>query len=72
MILIIFTVGVTGGGGEQELHSDVTFQFISANETGPPVGGESVLILSAAGSCVMTFILSGQGNKVIAYLKNPP
>lgn len=31
--------GYMGGGGEQELHSDMTFQFISANEKGPSCGG---------------------------------
>lgn len=30
--------GYVGGGGEQESHSDVTFQFISANEKGPSCG----------------------------------
>lgn len=60
-------------GGEQEFHSDITFQFISANEKGPSLnGGICVSILSAAGSCVMKLTLSGQGNKVIVYLKNPP
>lgn len=28
-----------GGGGEQELHSDMTFQFISANEKCSSYGG---------------------------------
>lgn len=28
-----------GGGGAQELHSDMTFQFISTNEKGPSCGG---------------------------------
>lgn len=28
-----------GGGGEQELHSDMTFHFISANGKGPSYGG---------------------------------
>lgn len=67
LLLIILTLGVLGGGGEQALHSDVTFQFISANGKGPSCGG-NLSILSTAGSCVMKFMLSGQGNKVIATL----
>lgn len=31
--------GYVGGGGAQELHSDMTFQFISTNEKGPSCGG---------------------------------
>lgn len=40
LFLIVFTLGVLRvGGGKQELHSDMTFQFISANEKGPSCGG---------------------------------
>lgn len=84
LILIIFISGLQdgaagGGGGKQELHSDmtfpfisdITFQFISANENSPSCGG-NLSVLSAAGSCIMKFMLSGQGNKITANLKNLP
>lgn len=47
----------------------MTFQFISANEKGPFVGEIVGSVLSATGSCIINFMLSGQGNKKLHTFK---
>lgn len=59
-----------GQRGVQELHTHMTFQFISAKGKGLHMWG-TLSIPSTAGSSVMKSMLSGQGNKIIAYFENP-
>ena len=62
--------------GSRNLHPDGTFQFISDTSVhlrewkgSFPWGKFEGQLCQAAGSCIMKFLLSGQGNKRIAYLK---
>lgn len=58
------------GGEGQESHSHMTFQFISTNEERPPCWELSVCSLCRHQVLgLWSQLLSGQGNKIIAYLK---
>lgn len=72
LIQIIVTLGVIKWVGVGSRNCTQTWHFSSSllMKSVLPMGEIYVSVLSAAGSCIMKFMLSGQENKIIAYLKN--